>query len=299
MRFAGELAALGTAVCWASGANLFTAAAHRLGTAPLNRLRLAFAFIFLSITVFVWKGALFPTWATPFQLGVLAVSGLIGFLFGDSYGFRSFVILGPGRASLIISLAPLFTLLMAWPILGERPGPMVWLGVALLLGGLAWVLLERAHVHHEHPEGSVAAGILFAVLAAFGQAAGYVLSKVALKTGIDPLSATLVRVTVAVVAVWGWSLFTGDAQAAVRAAKNDRVGTAFAFGGAFSGPFLGVTLSLLALEFVPAGVAASITAFYPVLTILISMRFHGEKLTARLLLGALVAVAGVIVLFLR
>jgi len=299
MRFAGELAALGTAVCWAAGANLFTAAAHRLGPAALNRLRLAFALVFLSIALFVWKGSAFPTWATPFQLGVLAISGLIGFLFGDSYGFRSFVILGPGRAALIISLAPLFTLLMAWPLLGERPGPLVWLGVGLLLGGLAWVLLERAHVHHEHPEGSVAAGILFAVLAALGQAGGYVLSKVALRTGIDPLSATLVRVTAAFLAVWIWSAFTGEAQAAIRAAKGDPAGTAFSFGGAFCGPFLGVTLSLVALEFIPAGVAASITAFYPVLTILIAMRFHGEKLTARLFLGALVAVAGVIVLFLR
>ena len=42
MRFAGELAALGTALCWATGANLFAAAAHRLGPATLNRLRLAF-----------------------------------------------------------------------------------------------------------------------------------------------------------------------------------------------------------------------------------------------------------------
>ena len=62
---------------------------------------------------------------------------------------------------------------------------------------------------------------------------------------------------------------------------------------------LGVTLSLVALEYIPAGVAASITAFFPVLTILIAMRFHDEKPTARLLLGALIAVAGVIILFLR
>ena len=73
----------------------------------------------------------------------------------------------------------------------------------------------------------------------------------------------------------------------------------FAAGGAFAGPFLGVTLSLVALQYIPAGVAASITAFFPVLTILIAMRFHDEKPTARLLLGALIAVAGVIVLFLR
>jgi len=61
----------------------------------------------------------------------------------------------------------------------------------------------------------------------------------------------------------------------------------------------GVTLSLLALQHIEAGVAASITAFYPVLAILIAARFHGERLTLRIMTGALVAVAGVVVLFLR
>jgi drug/metabolite transporter (DMT)-like permease len=70
-------------------------------------------------------------------------------------------------------------------------------------------------------------------------------------------------------------------------------------GGAFMGPFLGVTLSLTALTFIQAGVAASITAIYPVFALLISARFHGERITARAIVGTLVAVAGVVVLYLR
>jgi len=46
-------------------------------------------------------------------------------------------------------------------------------------------------------------------------------------------------------------------------------------------------------------VAAAITSIYPVLTLLISARVHNEPMTSRTLLGALVAVAGVVVLFLR
>jgi drug/metabolite transporter (DMT)-like permease len=70
-------------------------------------------------------------------------------------------------------------------------------------------------------------------------------------------------------------------------------------GGAVFGPFLGVTLSLTALMFIQAGVAASITAFYPVLTMLVAARFHGERVTIRSLAGAVVASVGVAVLFLR
>lgn len=299
MRYAGELAALATAVCWASGANLFAAAAYRLGPTVLNRLRLAFGLLFLALALLVTRGTPWPLWATPLQLALLALSGLIGFVFGDGYGFRSIVILGPGRATLVMSTAPLFTLLLAWPLLGERPGPLVLLGMALLLGGLAWVLLERAHETHERASGSVRVGIIAGALAALGQAGGYVLSKQALQTGIDPLSATVVRVGAATLALWGWAVLRGALGPTLAAARADRAGVAFAAAGAFAGPFLGVTLSLVALQFIEAGVAASITAFFPVLTILIAMRFHHQRVTARLLLGSLVAVAGVIVLFLR
>ena len=70
-------------------------------------------------------------------------------------------------------------------------------------------------------------------------------------------------------------------------------------GGAICGPFLGVTLSLIALQHTQAGVAASITACSPLLAIVIASRLHGEALTPRILLGALVTVAGVVVLFMH
>ena len=82
-------------------------------------------------------------------------------------------------------------------------------------------------------------------------------------------------------------------------ALRDRRAAVFMAGGAFFGPFMGVTLSLAALQFIEAGVAAAITSVYPVVTLAISSRFHGERFTLRNLLGALVAAAGVVVLFLR
>ena len=70
-------------------------------------------------------------------------------------------------------------------------------------------------------------------------------------------------------------------------------------GGAFVGPFLGVTLALTALHHIEAGVAASITAVAPLVAMALAVRFHGERLTWRTALGALIAVAGVIALFRR
>jgi drug/metabolite transporter (DMT)-like permease len=298
MRYAGEFAALGTAVCWAAGSNLFAAAGQRLGSAVLNRLRISVAALLLGTALFALRGSPWPTWASPAQVGLLAASGLIGFVFGDTYYFRSLVILGPGRAALLASLAPLFTVAIAWPLLGELPGPLALLGMALTLGGIFWVLWTHEQQAHRHVEGSARAGVVAGVLAAVGQAAGYVLSKLALRGGLDPLSATVIRIAAAVVGVWALALVQREALRSLGALR-DRRGALFMVGGAVAGPFLGVTLSLTALQYVQAGVAASLTAIYPVLTLLLAARFHGERLTLRTLAGTAVAVAGVVVLFLR
>lgn len=298
MRFAGEFAALGTALCWATGSNLFAAAGRRMGSVVLNRLRITVAAAFLCTALLAFRGSPWPTWASGSQIALLAASGLVGFAFGDTYYFRALVILGPGRAALLASLAPLFTLAIAWPLLGEAPGPLALLGVALTLGGIFIVLRESERREHPHVEGSAFVGVVAGVLGALGQAVGFVISKLALRSGLDPLSATVVRVTVAMLGIWGLAALRGEAAGSF-VALRDRAAARFMVGGAFFGPFLGVTLSLYALQHIEAGVAASITACYPLPTILISARFHGERITARSLVGALATVVGVVVLFLR
>lgn len=294
----GEFAALGTAVCWAISANFFTAAGRRIGSRTLNRLRLATGSFLLMAALWIVKGVPWPFGATSFQIGILALSGLVGFVFGDNYNFRSLVILGPGRAALLASTAPIFTVALGWPFLHEAPGPFLLVGLALTLGGVAWVIRQRGFDEPPHHEGSTWMGVLAGILGALGQAGGFVLSRAAVQTGIDPLSGTVIRITTAAAAIWIWTLARNEGRATV-AALADRPAAGFMLGGTICGPLLGVTLSLTALLFVQAGVAASITAFAPVLTILISARFHHEPVTPGTILGALVAATGIVVLFLR
>ena len=298
MRFAGELAALATAVCFAIGFNLFAAAGRRIGPVALNRLRIVGATIFLTLALLVTRGSPWPFWATAAQVVLLVASGWIGFVFADGWTFRSLVILGPGRGAMLASLWPIFTLLLAWPLLHEAPGPLATLGTFLTLGGVAWVLWDRRHQQHDEIHGSVALGILAGVLGALGQAVGYVISKLALRTGIDALSATVIRAGAGVVGVLVIALLRREVRSTA-AALRDRRASGFVVAGALFGPFLGVTLSLAALQFIPAGVAASIIAFNPVITILIASRFHREPLSWGFVAGALVASAGVVVLFLK
>jgi drug/metabolite transporter (DMT)-like permease len=298
MRYAGELASLGTALCWSVGSNLFTAAGRRMGAVVLNRHRIVVAGVLLSLALWVTHGAPWPFWATRGATALLALSGIVGFVFGDTFFFRSLVILGPGRAGLLLSLSPLITAAIGWPLLGEHLGPMALLGMTLAVGGVSWVMLERGTHETLSRHGRVSTGIVAGLLAALGQSGGYVLSKLALRSGIDPLSANTIRIGAAAVTMWAFTAAQRQIGPTLGALR-DRGATAFMLGGAILGPVVGVVLSLTALEFIEAGVAASIIAVYPILALAISSRFHGEPMTPRSLIGALVATAGVVVLFLR
>lgn len=299
MRYTGELAALGTALCWATGSNFFAAAAAKMGSHVLNRLRITTAWLILSVAMYLTHGSPWPTWGSGWAILALAISGWIGFIFGDTWGFRAITILGPGRASLLTSTAPLFTTALAWPLLHQKPGPFAILGMLLTLSGTAFVFLGPSRYKRPaHAEGSIALGILAGLLGAVGQAGGYVLSKLALRTGLDPISATTVRVGSAAIVIWMIAAAEGQLGRTVGALKDPR-SSAFMVGGAVMGPFLGVMLSLTALHYIEAGVAASITAVSPIFAMLIAWRFHNEPLTWRSLVGTVFAVAGIVVLFRR
>ncbi|HSN54102.1 MAG TPA: EamA family transporter, partial [Candidatus Sulfomarinibacteraceae bacterium] len=63
-------------------------------------------------------------------------------------------------------------------------------------------------------------------------------------------------------------------------------------------PFLGVSLSLLAVKYTEAGVAATLMALTPVLIIPVSVLVFREQVARPAVLGAVVAVAGSALLFL-
>ncbi|PYQ62752.1 MAG: EamA family transporter [Acidobacteria bacterium] len=294
----GQLAALGTAFCWAFSALAFAAAGRRMGVLPLNLIRLAMALGFLALATWALRGLPLPVDATPRAWGWLAVSGLIGFVFGDLCLFQAYVLIGPRIASLMMSFAPLLTALIGWLVLGETLTGRDALGVALTVAGISWAVLERREPADgvPHDPRSRAAGLALGFCGALGQAGGLVLSKLGMGS-YDPIAATEVRV---IAAIAGYALLLAVVRGwpRVAVAARDRRGLGFAATGAFFGPFLGVSLSLFAVRHTVAGVAASIMALQPVLIIPLVVILHRERVGVGGVAGALVAVAGVALLFL-
>jgi drug/metabolite transporter (DMT)-like permease len=294
MDHAGELAALATAGCWATSSLFFETGGKRIGSMVVNLLRLLMAMVVLVPAAWLWRGQAFPVDATPDAWLWLVLSGLVGFLFGDLCLFRAFVVIGPRLSQLMMSLAPPMTAAMGWLVLGESLSSTKLLGMALTLGGVVWAIRERTPRGNTGPVS--ATGILLALGGALGQAGGLVLSKLGMGD-YDPVAATQIRIFSGVV---GFSLLftTLGWWPRFRAGLRDREGVKATSLGAIFGPFLGVTLSLVAVQHTHAAVAASIMATAPILVIPLVVVFRGEQVTATGVMGTLVAVAGVIVLFL-
>ncbi len=292
--YAGQLAALGAAGLWALTALSIEGAARRIGSLTVNLVRLVFAFLFLSVAGLVLRGLPLPTDATPHNWIWLTVSGLVGFTFGDLCLYRAYIVLGPRLSSLMMSLVPPITALIGWIVLGETLAPRDLLGMTLTVGGIAWAILERPSA--PRPHSVTPAGIALGFGGALGQAGGLILSKIGME-GYNPFAATQVRV---IAGMAGYSLlfFLLRWWPNVRTGIRDRKALGFAALGAFFGPFLAVTLSLIAIRETVAGVAASIMALTPVLIIPLVVLLRREKVGIGGLIGALVAVSGVALLFL-
>jgi len=294
--YAGQLAALGTATCWAATALAFDAAARRIGALSLSLIRLVIAFGFLCLAAWAMRGLALPLDASPRAWGWLGVSGLVGFTFGDFCLFRAYVLIGARLSQLMMALAPPLTAVIGWLLLGETLGGRALLGMILTVSGIAWAVLERNSQNGGPVPRPSFSGIAMGFGGALGQAGGLVLSKLGMGD-YDAVAATQVRVLAGIL---GYAaLFVGlHWWPRVGEALRARRALGLASLGAFFGPFLGVSLSLYAVHRIAAGIAASLMALTPLLLIPMVVVVRRERVGLGGIAGALLAVAGVVLLFL-
>ncbi len=302
MRHAGEFAALLTAIFWTVTAIAFEAASKKIGSMVVNLLRLLVGFICLSIFCWFYRGIMFPVDASLRSWLYLILSGLIGFTFGDLCLFQAFVVIGARISLLLMALAPLFAAIISWMILGETMTVRGIIGMAMTLAGVAMVLLrkkenkEEAGMLHKMRLGYPVWGILLGLGGALGQATGLVISKHGMR-GYDPFASAQIRVLAGIGGFIILFFFMGLWRKTFSSLSNGRAMAQLSV-GAFFGPFLGVSFSLMAVQLTNTGIASTIMAIVPVLIIPPSIIFFKEKVTFREILGALIAVGGVALFFL-
>lgn len=302
--YIGELAAFGTALCWTFGSQFFEAAGKRVGTLSVNLIRLLLALLLFCILSLITKGNLFPV-NFPLHAWIwLGLSGLIGFALGDLFLFKAFVEIGPRLSMLIMTLTAPISALLGLTFLGEIYSLQQWFGMLITLTGVSWVIFERSNNNQNNKRKIrkiTKSGIIYAFLGTLGQATGYVLSKYGMMINndyLEPFAATQIRVIVGTIGFMIIISLSRSWSKVFIAIKNISA-MRFMLGGAILGPFLGVSLSLLALHYITAGVASTITALVPILIIPSVMYIGKEHVSIRAFGGAIIAVAGVFLLFMK
>jgi drug/metabolite transporter (DMT)-like permease len=280
-------------------------AAHRsiaqVGSQRANFARQIIALFLLGIWAYTWGQGLHGA-----TFGVLFLSGVVGFGLGDWALFEALPRIGTGLTVLLCQcLAAPIAALTEWLWLGTGVTLVQVGSSALILLGVAVALAPGRR--ELIPAGHRLAGVGFGVIAATGQAWGAVLSRYAFQRAqqsgfhLDGLTAAYQR-------LWGGVLSIGllllashlhsrwrGAEAPVARPEWRKAGPWIAV-NAVVGPTLGVGCYQWALKSAPSSVVLPIVATTPVVAMLFAFIGEGARPTRRAVIGALMAITGVVLL---
>lgn len=291
-----ELAALGTATCWATTGIIASDAIRALGPFHFNLIRQVFVSVILAAVVLGSGTLALPGWQA---VAVLAVSGIVGILLGDTLNFAAVGRLGPRRAGAVFALNAPMAAILGWLILGERLGAQAWAGIAVTVAGVALAILGRpaSGAHRlEQVWGGLAVGVLFGLGAALGQATGALIARPWMAGGLDPYVGSLLRVGASGLAM---EVLAALPKAPPRPRKVPSGVLFLTAATALIGLLLGMTLFLYALQGSQTGIIATLSATSPVIILPLLWLRTGQRPTLTSWAGAALAVLGLALIFTR
>ena len=267
------LLALGGALCWGVGDFLGGLTSRRLAVITVLAVSQAIGLAGLFLWVLV-AGDAFPGISQLLPAAAAGIAGLVGL--GALY--RGLAIGAMGIVAPISAASPIVPLAVD-AARGDTPAALQWLGIALVLTGIAVLSHEPSRAGQRR----VAAGTGLAVLAALG----FGLFVVGLDAGADESAAWAVvaaraaSVSVAVVA----AVVTRASLRPPRQLLPMLVGVGVFDTGA--NVFVAAATTHGA-----AGIVAVLSALYPVVTVVLAWRLLGEHLARSKRVGGVVALAG-------
>jgi len=299
----GELAALGGAFLWAVASVIYTRVGRAVAPAEMNLLKNLVALAMLGLTLLIVGQAL-PAAAGP-AVGLLLLSGVVGIGLGDTAYFETLNAVGPRQALLLETLAPPLAAMLALVFLGERLHPGAWLGIAVTVLGVTWVITERAPRAGRDPAGGsgpaearqLRRGLIFGLVAALAQAGGAVLSRAAfVGADVSSLWSAFLRLAAGALVLGLWIALSrcrigGWLRRPGAAALGGRLLVAITLG-----TYLALWLQQASLKLTLAGVSQTLFATSPLFVLPFAV-LQGERVSLRAALGAGVALAGVGLLF--
>ena len=308
--YLGEIISLAVAVSWTVTALFAEVASKRIGSLQFNVVRMFLSIVMLGLTLWCFTGSPVPLYANSDTWLWLSLSGFVGYLLGDYCLFNSYILIGSRFGQLFMTLAPIAAAFSAWAILGERMSLQAMVGMLVTISGIGLSVLNKGGGKHRLSLKLPLKGVLFGIGAGIGQGVGLVLSKVGMNhyeqsipageelvADLMPFASTMIRAITGFVGFFLVMIFQKK-HSTMSVVLRNRKGMNAALWATFAGPFIGVSLSLMAVQYTEAGIASTLMALTPIFILWPSSFFFGQKVTTKEIAGAVISVVGVSLFFL-
>jgi drug/metabolite transporter (DMT)-like permease len=101
----------------------------------------------------------------------------------------------------------------------------------------------------------------------------------------------------ATLAIWLWTVFARQTLPTLSRVRENKPAIKFILGGSLTGPFLGVWLSLVAVQAIEVGIASTLMGLAPVFLLPLGWWIFNDRFGWRAVAGTLLAVGGSAILF--
>ena len=284
----GEIAALGAAVAFSITSVCYTFAGRKINAVTSIAMSLPISWLILLGVHRLTLGTFFPVNATSDRWFFLGASGILVYVIASYFMLSAYQHIGPRLTMLIWSFAPVLGALLAWVFLGQNLSPNSAIGIAVA---------ERGRARPDGMIRDIRRGVIYATLGMCTQATAFVLASRGVSGGFPPLSATLIRITAGLIALWVFialrrnlkataTIFSGDLKLFLQLAV-----------AALSGPVIAASLLLLSFQYVSVGVSTTLSNTTAIILIPLGYFIFKEQITLRAIIGTVVTIIGIAILF--
>ena len=283
----GALCALGAALAWSVTSLLARSVIAHYGSVTINAVRSGIAGTLLVAWVVASEGPatlVTMSWTT---FAFLSISIVAAIAVGDSVFFESTRAIGLGRAMTIATTYPIGAAVLAAAFFGEVITTGVALGTLLTLSGVGVIVSSRTESRPER----LWFGVWTAVLASVAWAVSTVMMKPPLRE-IEPLTAQAVRLPLASVLLF----LTPWTRGAAAALRDGGRGPLLRMGVLSVVTAFSSVLFVASLKYAGVTVGSVLSSTAPLFAIPLGVIFLGERISLTIVAGAVIAVAGIVVL---
>lgn len=284
----GAIAALGSAASWAIGAFLFKSLGERLSPLAMTLAKGVCSLLLLGTAVLLIGAA-----PLDYQsMALLALSGVIGIAFGDTFFFRALQGLAPQALLVLMVLGQILTIGLAVIFLQEQLPLIAVVGIPMVLAGVVIVLRATSN------EGGGTTrfdGVIFGLLSVSCMAASVVIAKKGLGPQSDTIQATFVRMLSGTLGVFAYGIVFGRVKGWITPFQDRKLAARFVLAVsvvAFGGFWLGI----VAVKYCSVAVASTLTSTEPAFGLLFASAILRERVSRMAVFGTAVTFVGVVIL---